>query len=90
MPTCVIDRAALGLDDHQDHDNEEVPIFDTRTRTAKRYGLSTDTLRRLTDEGFIEAHKLPGDRRGIYYRQADVEILFQALPNARNIYTGVK
>lgn len=84
MPNCVIDRKALGLDDHQGHDSEEIPVFDTRTRTAKRYGLSTDTLRRLTDEGFVEAHRLPGDRRGIYYRQADVETLFQVLPNAKN------
>lgn len=89
MPNCVIDRKALGLD-HQDQADEEVPIFDTRTHTAKRYGLSTDTLRRLTDEGFIEAHKLPGDRRGVYYRQADVELLFQVLPNAKNVYAVVK
>lgn len=65
------------------------PIMANRKDAAAMFGMSADTLTRLTDDGAITAYTLPGNHRSKFYDIAEVRAAFVACPNAKNVYAGV-
>ncbi len=57
-----------------------VPVWDNRTRTAKRGGFSVKKLDEWIKEGKVETRKFGLGHKGILVRWASVEALIESMP----------